>query len=355
MKTPNPRLIIPFVCLLPLGPLSAAELAHEAFDYSASQPLTSLGGGSGWSASWVGDGQVLSASVRAQGLSFTDAVGNVLHVSGRAADTTAASTTRSFRTISTTPINDVWISFLWNLGATNSLFEGLTFYRGSSACFAVTNPTTTTTASLFLGNSLTGGSFNSGRGSFGATHLVVLRLAKGAGTNGGDLLQMFVDPSLSATPSTPVASTTGTNFDFDTIRIAGQNGATFVFDEFRIGTTFADVTPHDVPPNVDLDSDGDGLSDAEEIVLGTDPYVSNAGLFAAIKSNPHYFGLYDANGIRQQTEGGVVIQKFGTSSVPFSLEIQQSENLESWPLVETITRSVTLPDGKNFLRVTLEK
>lgn len=348
------NLLIPVLFISACGASTASDLAHEPFVYSVSQPLTNANGGSGWTAAWYEDGQALPALVR-EGLSYTDATGNQLHVSGGAATTASTATTRSFRSIQGGPINDVWISFLWHLPGSNSLFEGVTFYRGAEGVFTVSNPSTTVSSAIVLGNSVTGGTANSGKGSFATTHLIVLRLGKGQGANGGDLVEIYVDPLLSGSPSSPDATISASNFDFDTLRLAGQNGAPFHLDELRIGSSYASVTPHDPVPSGDLDTDGDGITDAEELILGTDPRVSNAALFDSIRNHPQFFDLYDAQSILLQKMGGIVIQKESTSIVPFSLEIQQSRNLLLWSHLETITRSVELPTGKNFLRVTLEE
>ena len=123
-------------------------------------------------------------------------------------------------------------------------------------------------------------------------------------------------------------------------------------DELRIGETFAEVTPHTASP--DPDSDGDGLSDAQEAVLGLDPQVSNAALVAAIQAHPDYFNLFTAAGILAQDNGGVILQKSGSNPLSFTFEVQHSDNLQAWPALETITREVTLPADKQFLRVTLD-
>lgn len=331
--------------------LHAVELVYEPFDYTAAENLTSLAGGSGWAGGWTQDGE--SSVVAAGGLAFTDNIGNVLTVAGLAADTTGGATTRNFRVVADGPLTDVWISFLWNLPGSNSKFEGLNFHRGTQSVFSVSNPSTTTGPAIHLANTLSGGaSVNTLKGGFGFTHLVVLRLTKDGGPNGSDRVEAFIDPLLSGVPSVPDATVNGSNFDFDSIRIAGQDGSPLAIDEFRIGNSFAEVTPH--TPGLEGDSDGDGLSDAQEAVLGLDPNSSDAALIAAIQAHPEWFGLYSAEGILQLGNGGTIVQKSGNDPVGFTFEVQHSENLLAWPVLETFNRSLVLPDGKNFLRLTLE-
>ncbi len=95
-------------------------------------------------------------------------------------------------------------------------------------------------------------------------HLVVVRLEELAGTQ--DSMHVWLNPELAAEPSLGSADiqTTGTyiyvgnnaSFPFDTLGLTAQlenNGADnpedFVFfDEFRLGATYADVTPFTVTP-----------------------------------------------------------------------------------------------------------
>jgi len=336
--------------LATLVPLPAAELVYEGFGYPAASTLTSQNGGSGWSAAWTQDGS--SGVVSASGLSYTDSLGNALNVSGLGMETTGTATTRNFRTVSTGQLTDVWISFLYHLPASNSLFEGLSFYRGGTALFAISNTSVDTSAAITLGNTVANTNASTHKGAFGTTHLVVLHLTEGGGTGGTDKVEAFIDPVLSLTPFQADASIQSANFNFDTIRIAGQNGATLYFDEFRIGSSFAEVTPH--TPGADPDTDGDGLTDGEEAVLGLDPFTSNSALIAAIQANPSYFGLYSSTSILGLANGGVILPQVGSDPVSFTFEVQQSTNLTDWPVLKTITRPVPLPAGKSFLRVTLD-
>lgn len=344
----NPIFTLAPLALLTLSRAWAAELVYEPFDYTAAAGVTSLAGGSGWNAAWTQDGS--SGVISSAGMTYTDSLGNVLTVSGLGMETTGSATTRNFRTVSGGPLTDVWISFLYRLPASNSLFEGVSFYRGSTALFSISNTSVDTSSSITLGNSVTPANVNTLKGVFGTTHLVVLHLTEG-GTS-PDKVEAFIDPPFAAIPSQPDGTIQAANFNFDTVRIAGQNGATLFVDEFRVGSTFADVTPH--TPGGDPDTDGDGLTDGQETVLGLDPFVSNAALVAAIKANPGYFGLYNSAGMLQLTNGGVVLPQTGNDPVGFTFEVQHSTNLSTWPPLETFTRSVVLPGGKNFLRVTLD-
>jgi hypothetical protein len=327
----------------------AAQIARESFDYASASSLSAQGGGSGWLAAWFQDGE--SAVTGAAGLGFTDSLGNILDVSGLSADTSGTATTRSLRDFSGGLLNDVWISFLYQLPASNSKFEGVSFYRGTQSVFSISNPSTTATAAIHLANNLVSSNgVSTGRGVFGQTHLIVLKLTKGGGSGGADRIEAFIDPILSSNPSSPAAIVDGANFDFDRVRIAGQDGSQLLVDELSVGEAFADVTPHTAV--VDDDTDDDGLTDSQEAVLGLNPNVSDAALIAGIKANPDWFDLYSTSDMLELGNGGVVLQRTSDEPVNLIFEVQQTENLTRWGTLETFNRQVDLPTGKNFLRVT---
>lgn len=329
----------------------ASQIAGESFDYPVASALSSQAGGTGWSSAWFQDGE--STVTGAIGLGFTDSLGNILAASGLSADTSGTTTTRSFRDLNTSPLNNVWISFLYHLPSTNNKFEGVSFYRGAQQSFSVNNPSSATTAAIYLTSNLTGGaSVNTGTGTFGQTHLIAVKLTKGGGAGGADRVEVFIDPILASNPLFPIATIDGSNFYFDRVRIAGQDGAKLLVDELRVGETFADVTPHSSA--ADEDTDNDGLTDSQEAVLGLDPNVSDAALIAGIKSHPDWFGLYTKSGILELGNGGVMLSRKSNDSVNLIFEVQQSANLTHWGVLETINLPVNLPTGKNFLRLTTE-
>lgn len=327
----------------------AAQISAKAFDYTPASQLTGLAGGSGWAGVWSQDGE--SAVTGGTGLSFTDSSGNVLDVSGLAVDTAGTATTRSVREFSSSH-NNVWISMLFRLPAANSKFEGVTFARGAQQVFTISNPSNTTGPGISLVNNLAGGgTVATGQGAFGQTQLVVLKLTKGGGTGGADRVEAFINPVLTETPSVPAATINGANFDFDRVRIAGQDGSSLLVDELRVGDTYGDVTPHAAADN---DSDNDGLTDSQELFLGTDPFVSDAALVAGIQAHPDWFNLLTASQILAQDNGGVVLKQTAGNPVNLIFEVQQTEDLTLWQTLETFTRQIELPSGKSFLRVSLQ-
>lgn len=91
----------------------------------------------------------------------------------------------------------------------------------------------------------------------GLTHLLVLKFELTA-TAGGDRVSLYFDPK---TPNEPAApANLAQNFDFELGGIGAASfgnggGATTILDEIRVGTTFADVLPPDLPIPGDVNGD----------------------------------------------------------------------------------------------------
>ena len=329
------------------GFASGAMLYHEPFDYPAAD-LTGNNGGAGWTGAWTDSGNPVVVST--SGLTYSDPAGRILNVSGGSANSAdgGASTTISLRDFSSS-LNNVWISFLYQLPATNNKFEGVSFYRASQQVFSVSNPSTTTNAAIYLTNNLfANNGVNTGIGVFGQTHFVVLKLTKSGGTGGADRIQMFIDPVLTVAPSSPAASIDGTNFDIDRVRIAGQNGGSLLVDEIRVGAIWEDVSAHFTPPS--LDSDFDGLTDARETTLGLDPNVSNVALIAAVRANASWFSLHAPAEITDMSIGGLNILQYAPGEMEYSFNLRDRFG----NLSEFIYGSLTTPPARRFLRLEIE-
>lgn len=330
------------------GLAAGAVLYHEPFDYSAAD-LTSNNGGTGWSTAWTDSGN--PAVVSASGLSYTDPAGRIFTVSGRSANTAdgGAVTTISLRDFGGGMLNNVWVSFLYQLPASNSKFEGVSFYRGTQQVFTVSNPSTTATASIYLTQNLfANNGVNTGHGVFGKTHLIVLKLTKGGGASGADRIEAFIDPILTVAPTTPAATVDGMNFDFNRVRLAGQDGHSLIVDEIRVGTTWEDVSPHVSPP--DLDTDLDGLADSQEVSLGLDPNVSNAALIAALRANAGWFSLHAPAEISDMSVGGLNILQDVPGNPGYTFSLRDRSGIPT----EFVDRSLATPPANRFLRLKIQ-
>jgi hypothetical protein len=323
-------------------------LNHEPFDYPAAD-LSGNNGGTGWPSAWTDSGN--PSVVSAAGLTYSDASGRILDVSGKAVTTAdgGATTTVSLRDLDGT-LNDVWISFLYQLPAANNKFEGITFYREAQKVFSVSNPSTNATAAIFLTNDLFGNNgVNTGKGVFGKTHLIVLKLTKGGGAEGVDRVEAFIDPFLAEVPTTPTATVDGANFDINRVRIAGQDGNALLIDELRVGTTWEDVSPHTTP--ADVDSDGDGLTDSQETQLGLDPNMSNAAFFAALRANSAWFSLHSPEEVADASIGGLRVTRPSPTTLGYTFDLRDA----SGATTETVDRPVTSPPLKRFFRLKIAK
>jgi hypothetical protein len=329
------------------GLASGEMLYHEPFDYPAGD-LTG-DGGSGWADAWTDSGN--PAVVSAFGLSYSDPSGRILDVSGNSANTAngGTATTISLRDFHTGPLNDVWISLLYQLPASNNKFEGVTFYRGTQKLFSVGNPSSTSTASIQLIKELglaTG--TGTGKGVFGQTHFVALKLTKGGGEGGVDRVEAFVDPVLGDIPLSPDATIDGADYDFDRVRLAGQDGSPLLVDEIRVGDNWEDVSPHTTPP--DTDSDLDGLTDAQEIELGLDPNESNAAFFAALRANPGWLSLHSPAEITDMSIGGLTMLQNSPGDMSYTFSLRDRFGNPT----EDIDRSLTTPPNTRFLRLKID-
>lgn len=229
----------------------AALLSHEPFDYPVTNRVQGLAGGSGWLTAWTGNNAIR------EGSPAPDRVASSAH-----SLQAVGSGTASFRSFATNGLDTLltpqrkfgrdgttlWLSFVMqrdNRPAGNRYLGLSLFEDGSERLFIgspfnaevwgfeVTAVASATRTTIPITN--------------GVPVLLVLKLQFGTqGTR--DTYSFYVNPSAGAEPPTPDAQTTG-NFNFNRLRITGGEGAIRgVFDEIRLGETFADVVPGAVVP-----------------------------------------------------------------------------------------------------------
>ena len=251
----------------------AALLAYEPFTNSAGSAIIGASGGIGFNGGWQANSSVGVATNTPYALSYTDNAGNTLVTVGGAAlfqgSTTNSSAMQPIRLFNfsrgTNGTDGVttWISFLAARQGPTGTLSGNAYGRGANVPHDIN---TGALQKLAIGNSsgalsntvglIPQGSAANLVGSTvafgGATNFIVVRINHRSG--GNDNAYLFVNPSLNAEPSTNAANAVSLNafdFSFDRLRVfaggqssAQQPYAELVVDEYRIGETYADVTPY---------------------------------------------------------------------------------------------------------------
>lgn len=96
------------------------------------------------------------------------------------------------------------------------------------------------------------------------------------------------------------------------------------------------------------DTDGDGVSDAREVILGMDPYTSDATLIAAVRANAGFFELHSMEEVFEMHVTQPVYQT-AASSLDFDLIESNQEGI--WDLREAFSVPVGNTGGRRFFRV----
>lgn len=251
----------------------AALLAYEPFTNAPGTAIIGSSDGSGFSGAWQANSSQGVATNTASGLGYTDGDGHVLLTVGGAgffqgltSANNAMQPLRLFNFSRGTNGADgttTWISFLVARQGPTGILPGNPYGRGANVDhdfdagalqkLAVGNSSgvgSNTVALIPLGSAANcRGDANSTFG--GATNFVVVRVDHAL--NGNDSAWLFVNPVLGVEPATSAAGAVSTNafdFSFDRLRVfaggqssASQPYAELVLDEYRIGQTYADVTP----------------------------------------------------------------------------------------------------------------
>ena len=326
------RLLVLTAAIFTWTPAShAALLAYEPFTNAPGTAIIGSGDGSGFSGVWQSNSSSGVATNTSYALGYTDTNGNVLLTAGGAGffqGLTSASTAmqpiRLFnfsRGTNGTDATTTWISFLIvRQGPTGNLTgnpygRGANidhdFNTGSLPKLAIGNSSGAATNTVGLIPQGGSGNLKSSTNTFGNfTNFVVVRIDHNSGAL--DNAWLFVNPSLAAEPSTNAASASslgGFDYSFDRVRVfaggqssAAQPYAEMVVDEYRVGETYADVTPHTnsipavstgplVITNLWLSSDGvilsgaGGSSNGAYYVLGWSSLAVSSTNWPAIATN----------------------------------------------------------------------
>ncbi len=127
------------------------------------------------------------------------------------------------------------------------------------------------------------------------------------------------------------------------------NAGSITYAGFHIGKAF--VSDSEVDPKVDTDNDG--VSNADEILLGTNPFVSELQLFQNLRDNPRIIGLYKESDIINFRTGGFAC-KINGNRISLTAPVSQSENLKDWTEIGIMQMDIPLTHDKLFFRFTLE-
>jgi hypothetical protein len=235
---------------------SAATVAYEGFDYTASSLLSGQNGGSGWGSAWsisyddpthAGSGTIKTANFSYPGLT-TEGLRVVVKGADAATNGNGNGGTSLIRPLSTpvgTPGTTVWFSFMGHLQSwlgNNNLQVGLAFTNGSSQVLSLGQGTGASNANWSLAGSLgstTQTQITTGTDG-GIDHLFVGKIDFGAINT---TVNVWADPTLGgAAPGGTSVSMVFAPMTIDGLILRdSQADGKPEFDEIRIGTDFASV------------------------------------------------------------------------------------------------------------------
>lgn len=235
------------------GTAGAADglLAYDGFDYTLGQRLDGQNGGTGWTSAWTYNGGGEASGSIVGGLSYQDANGRTLLAGGGAWATQAdvffaqaqRDTAASFGAAGTS----VWMSFL--VGQSADPTSGVNYAMGTVG----RGYTFGSDAMLggVVGDGAAVGPFYSSAGTITlpgtapalSTTLIVLRLDFAAG--GNDTMSLWFNPLLDGVARAADLTLSARDYDpvIGGVTLAHGDFRVFAFDEVRIGSSFAAVTP----------------------------------------------------------------------------------------------------------------
>ncbi len=237
---------------------SGADFAHaeviavDRADYAATTAIANLNGGFGWGSAWTGNNNIVAGSLSRPSV---PTLGNRFTTDGNDAG--------SYRLLATaghanllTPAGEfgkegttLWLSCLMRRDATTAVgsgrYGGLSFFHnGGAEELLIGIPWEAANWGIHfhdLGANAPG--LSATPIVNGTTVWLVVKLTFGI-SGASDRVDLFVNPSPTASPTTPSATRSGGDIQFTVIRFqTGTSTTTVSMDELRIGTTWEDVAP----------------------------------------------------------------------------------------------------------------
>jgi hypothetical protein len=303
-------LVLVLLVVTPALTARAALLAYEPFTNGVGSNIIGSSSGFGFSDAWQSNSSGGGATNTSYGLSYTDSFGHALNTSGGAGffqGLTSANTSmqpiRSFafaRGTNGTDSVTTWISFLAvrqgpTVSGNNPYPRGANvphdINSGAIQKLAIGNSSGAATNTIGLIPQGSAGNLKPSTVLFSATNFIVVRIDHTTGS-ANDNAYLFVNPSLATEPALSQAATNSLgafDFSFDRLRVfaggnasASQPYAELIVDEYRLGETFADVTPHSSPSALIITNT---LMAAGSIVLSGIGGSNNAELLLLASSN----------------------------------------------------------------------
>lgn len=239
----------------------AGLLEYEPFDYPANlgQSVNTLNGGTGWGGAWSDtDTDVPLASTNAS-LSYPGGTGSPTggRIELTAADTSAQAVRAPGTTMNLSTSGQTWYSSaLMRRSALTGELSTVSFINGTNIrWFYGVDANGKFTVAVDPGNAAQRATSTALQAEADTTYLLVAKIRTNTAAGGNDdvFLQVFGPNDVIAEPATDNDWTLRANGNsgvtLNSIRLdfANGDGQTNQFDEFRVGTTWADVAPAAVP------------------------------------------------------------------------------------------------------------
>ncbi len=250
MKTKS--LLTSLAILIAVLPQARAVLiAYDGFSTpgtytNGTSILTPGNGGSGWTGNWVVSGTPTGQFVgTTSGLTYSNG-GALTTTSGAAIDDSSTLSTQMRRQFASANYNNgdtLYFSFLVNRTAPLSSSPLEMRLRSGDSTRAIFRSSSSSADSWTLANAANTVLGTAGSSVVGNTFFVVMKLDFVTNNN---TLSLWLNPALNVPLGTPDVSgglgSTSWN-DINNVGFTGGASATGTFDEIRVGTTFADVSP----------------------------------------------------------------------------------------------------------------